>query len=172
MQHRDAADQGLGNLFVLSLSRVTQVDRDPDWVFRRLHDPETLLACVPGGSLTRVIDAERFEGRIVVGAGPFKLAYDGDGRITESDPAARTASLRLHGLDVRHKPCVRIRMSMAVHGHSCGSEVQMSFWVMVVDRTGLLNRGWVNPIANDLLDRTVRRIKQELEATTTGNRPA
>ena len=47
----------------------------------------------------------------------------------------------------------------------------MSFWVTVVDRTGLLNRGWVDPIANDLLDRTVRRIKQELEATT-GDRPA
>ena len=171
MQHRHAADQGLSNLFVLSLSRVTQVDRDPDWVFRRLHDPETLLACVPGGSLTRVIDAERFEGRIVVGVGPFKFGYDGDGRITESDPAARTASLRLHGLDVRHVPDVRIRMSMAVHGHSSGSEVQMSFWVTVVDRTGLLNRGWVDPIANDLLDRTVRRIKQELEATT-GDRPA
>ena len=158
-------------LFVLSLSRATLIDRDPDWVFRRLHDPETLLSCVPGGSLTKVIDAERFEGRIAFGAGPFKLAFDGEGRITESDPIARTASLRLHGFDVRHVPDVRMRMAMAVHGHSSGSEVQMSFWVTVVDRTGLLNRGWVDPIANDLLDRTVRRIKQELEATT-GGRPA
>src|SRR6266851_7826506 len=117
MQHRHAADQGLGNLFVLSLSRVTQVDRDPDWVFRRLHDPETLLACVPGGSLTRVIDAERFEGRIVIGAGPFKFAYYGDGRIVDSDPKGRTASLRLHGLPAPQMPCVQIRMSMAVRSH-------------------------------------------------------
>ena len=37
-------------VFILTLARMTQVDRAPDWVFRRLHDPETLLGCVPGGS--------------------------------------------------------------------------------------------------------------------------
>ena len=56
---------------VLNLSRTTQIDRDPDWVFSQLHDPETLLGCVPGGSLTRVIDAERFEARVVPLLGTF-----------------------------------------------------------------------------------------------------
>ena len=159
------ASSPYSKLFVLSLSRTTLVDRDPDWVFRRLHDPETLLSCVPGGSLTKVIDAERFEGRIGFGAGPFKFAFEGEGRITESDPKARTASLRLQGLAERRTPYVRIRMSMAVHRHLGGSELQMSFWVTVVDRAGLLSRGWVDPIATDLLDRTVHRIKRNLEAT-------
>ncbi len=153
-------------LFVLSLSRTIPVDRDPDWVFRRLLDPEMLLGCVPGGSLTRVIDAERFEGRIAIGAGPFQFACAGEGRITDSDPKARTAALRLCGLADGRMPYVRIRMSMAVHGTRSGSEVQMSFWVTIVDHTGLLSRGWVDPIASDLLDRTVRRIKRELEAAT------
>lgn len=154
----------------LNLSRVTRVDRDPDWVFRQLHDPETLLSCVPGGSLTKVIDAERFEGRIAIGAGPFKFAGDGNGRILDSDPKSRTASLQLHGLPAKHAPRVRIRMSMAVNGHPFGSEVRMSFRVTVVDRSGLLNPEWVDPIAKRLLDRTVNQIKQELEATT-GPRP-
>jgi len=172
MQHRDAAEQGLTRLFVISLSRMTHVDRDPDWVFCQLHDPETLLGCVPGGSLTRVIDARRFEARIVIGAGPFKFAWDGDGTITDSDPKTRTASLRLNGLALKPMPYVRIRMSMAVQGHPRGSEVQMSFWVTVVDRSGLLNRGWVDPIAADLLDRTVRQIKRQLEATPVAPGPA
>jgi len=143
---------------------MAQVERDPDWVFRQLHDPERLLGCVPGGSLTSVIDAERFEGRIVIGAGPFKFACRGDGRIIDSDPKARTASLKLHGLATKPLPRVRIRMSMAVLGHPRGSEVQMSFRVTVVDRSGLLNRRLVDPIASDLLDRTVRQIKRQLEA--------
>ena len=148
----------------LRLTRMAQVERDPDWVFRQLHDPEKLLGCVPGGSLTNVIDAERFEGRVVVGAGLFTFACRGDGRIIDSDPKARTASLNLHGLAARPLPQIRIRMSMAVHGHPRGSEVQMSFRVTVVDRSGLLNRSWVDPIATNLLDRTVRQIKQQLEA--------
>jgi carbon monoxide dehydrogenase subunit G len=157
---------------VLNLSRMTQIDRDPDWVFSQLHDPEKLLNCVPGGSLTRVIDAERFEARVVIAAGPFKLACNGDGRIVDSDPQARTASLRLDGLAVRHMPRVRVRMSMAVQeGHPHGSEVQMSFRLTVVDRSGLLNRGWVDLIASDLLEKTVHQIKTQLESTT-GRRPA
>lgn len=148
----------------LRLTRMAQVERDPDWVFRQLHDPEKLLGCVPGGSLTNVIDAERFEGRIVIGAGPFTFACRGDGRITDSDPKARTASLNLHGLAARPLPPIRVRMSMAVHGHPRGSLVQMSFRVTVADRSGLLNRRWVDPIASDLLDRTVRQIKRQLEA--------
>ena len=144
----------------ISFSRMTQVDRDPDWVFRRLHDPEMLLGCVPGGGLTKLIDSERFEGRSVIGAGPFHIACAGKGRITGSDPSARTASMRLQSHNVR------IRMSMAVHGTPTGSELQMSFCATVADRTGLLNRGWVDPIAGDLLDRTVDRIKRQLESTS------
>jgi carbon monoxide dehydrogenase subunit G len=180
MQPRHSADAGLSRLsafhalgtgsdrhqkvFVLSLSRMAQVNRDPDLVFRQLHDPEMLLGCVPGAGLTRVIDAERFEGRIVIGAGPFRFAYHGEGRIIDSDPKARTASLRLRGLAASHVPTVRVLMSMAVHGDPRGSLVHMSFWVSVLDRSGLLSRGWVDPIAYDLLDRTVRRIKRQLEA--------
>jgi carbon monoxide dehydrogenase subunit G len=147
------------SLLHLSLSRMTQVDCDPDWVFRRLHDPEMLLGCVPGGGLTKLIDSKRFEGRIVIGAGPLHFSCEGEGRITGSDPKARTASMRLQS------PNVRIRMSMAVHGTPHGSEVQMSFCATVADRTGLLNRGWVDPIAGDLLDRTVHQIKRQLEST-------
>ena len=147
------------SLMHLSFSRMTQVDRDPDWVFRRLHDPEMLLGCVPGGGLTKLIDSERFEGRIVIGAGPFHFACAGEGRITGSDPRARTASMKLQS------PCVRIWMSMAVHGTPRGSEVRMWFWATVADGTGVLNRGWVDPIAGDLLDRTVHRIKRQLEST-------
>ena len=156
---------------VLNLSRMTQIDRDPDWVFGQLHNPEKLLGCVPGGSLTKVIDAEHFKARVVIGAGPFKFACNGDGRIVDFDPMARTASLRLHGPAVRHMPSVRVRMSMAVHGHPRGSEVRMSFRVTVVDRSGFVNRGWVDLIATDLVEKTVHRIKAQLESTT-GTGPA
>ncbi len=182
MQRKDAADHGLRGLvigsdrhqrvFALNLSRITQVDRDPDWVFRELHDPAKLLGCVPGGSLTRVIDPERFTGCIEIGAGPFKFACCGHGRIIDSDPKARTASLKLHGLAVGLMPDVRIRMSMTVQGHPGGSEVRMAFLVTVVDRTGWLHQGWVDPIASDLLDRTVSRIKRQLEASPVATGPA
>ena len=148
---------------VLTLHGVTQVDRDPDWVFSELHDPRTLLSCVPGGRLTRLVGPRRFEARISVGAGPFKLTYSGTGRIVDSDPLLRTASMTLNSSATSNVPSIRIRMAMAVHPHVRGSEIQMSFRVVVSDQTGWLARPWIDPIAYELLDHTVRRVKHQLE---------
>jgi carbon monoxide dehydrogenase subunit G len=150
---------------VLTLTGVTHVDRDPDWVFSELHDPRTLLSCVPGASLTRLAGPRRFEARIAVGAGPFKFAYAGTGRIVSSDPRLRTAAMTLNGSAASHVPSIRVRMAMAVLPHLRGSEIQMSFRVVVSDQTGLLARSWIDPIACELLDHTVRRVKQQLECT-------
>jgi carbon monoxide dehydrogenase subunit G len=150
---------------VLTLQGATQVDRDPDWVFSELHDPRTLLSCVPGGSLTRLVGPGRFEAQIAFGAGPFKFTYSGTGRIVDSDPRSRIASMTLRGSATAAVPSIRIRMSMAVRQHPRGSEIQMSFRVLVLDQTGLLLRSWIDPIACELLDRTVRQVKQRLEDT-------
>jgi carbon monoxide dehydrogenase subunit G len=150
---------------VLTLNGVTQIDRDPDWVFGQLHDPRTLLSCVPGGSLTRQLGPRRFEARIAVGAGPFKFTYSGMGRIVDSDPRLRTAAMALTGEAALNVPSIRIRMAMAVRSHLRGSEIQMSFRVVVLDQMGWLARSWVDPIARELLHHTVRRVKQRLEDT-------
>jgi carbon monoxide dehydrogenase subunit G len=156
---------------LLRLHAVTRIEREPDWVFGELHEPEILLSCVPGGSLTRLVDPRTFEARIALAVGPFKFAYAGRGRIVASDPRSRTASLTLNANPVANVPTVRIRMEMAIDPCPRGSEVRMSFLVAVFDRRGLLTRGWVDPIACDLLDRTIRRLKQRLEETSLDGLP-
>jgi carbon monoxide dehydrogenase subunit G len=157
---------------VLNLKGSTQVDRDPDWVFGELHDPDTLLGCVPGCSLTRRLGPRKFEARFALGAGPFKLTYVGTGRIIDSDPESRTASMTLNTQPAWNLPHVRIRMGMAVRASSRGSDLQMSFRVVLSDTTGLLTRSWVDPIACELLDRTIRQVKQRLENTPPAPRPS
>jgi uncharacterized protein len=147
----------------LSLNSVTFVRRDPDSVFRELHDPETLLGCVPGATLTRLTGPGSFEARIAVGLGPFKAEYDGSGRIVASNPKARTASLELTGDPSANLASVRVRMAMWIAERTGGSEIHMTFDVAMSDRTRRLANGWLDPIAGDLLDRTTRRLKHQLE---------
>lgn len=149
----------------LALSASTFVTRDPDWVFCELHDPRTLVSCVPGAILTRLTGPHSFEARIPVGFGPIQSHFIGTGRITSSDPRRRTASLELIGDTVENLTPFRVHMSMAIAARNEGAEVRMSFDVLVSDRTGLLTSAWLDPIACDLLDRTTRRIKQQLEET-------
>jgi uncharacterized protein len=153
---------------VLTLTGVAHVHRNPDWVFRQLHDPENLIRCVPGGRLTRLIDRRTFEAQIDVGVGPFKLAFAGVGRIIASNARSRTASLTLSGVSPSGVPPLEMRMSMAVHGHRGGSQILMAFQVAIAPQGGFVGRAWIEPIARDMLERTIHQIEQQLEGGDPG----
>jgi carbon monoxide dehydrogenase subunit G len=153
---------------VFALTGVADIHRNPDWVFRRLHEPENLIRCVPGGRLTRLIDSRTFEAQIDVGIGPFKLGYTGVGRIVASDPRSRTARLTLSGISPSHVPPLKVSMSMAVHGHRGGSRILMAFQVAIADHGGFVGRAWIEPIARDMLERTIHQIKEQLEGSDPG----
>jgi len=146
---------------VLTRNAVLRVDRDADWVFRELHDPRALMSCVPGGRITKIIDARRFEARVVAGVGPFKIAYAGTGQIKDSDPGSRTASLSIAGGGIGMPPS-RVRMAMVVSSLDAGAVLYMSFR-MTIEKT-LLSRELVDFIVADLLGRTVQRMKVQLES--------
>jgi len=146
---------------VLSRNAVLRVDRDADWVFRELHDPRALMSCVPGGRITKILDPQRFEARVVAVVGPFKIAYAGTGQIKDSDPGSRTASLTIAGGGIGMPPS-RVRMAMVVSSLDAGAVLYMSFR-MTIEKT-LLSRELVDFIVADLLGRTVQRMKVQLES--------
>ncbi len=147
----------------LALSTVTFVRRDPDAVFRELHDLEMLVGCVPGATLTRLNDPNAFEARVAIGVGPLRAEYRGRGRITSSDPKTRTASLEVIADPSANLAVNCVRMAMAIAKRTSGSEIRMSFDVAISERAWLPSQAWIDPIACDLLDRTTRRLKQHLE---------
>ena len=147
----------------LALRATTFVHRDPDWVFGELHDPRTLVNCVPGATFTRLTGRDSFEARIAVGFGPIKSHFSGTGRITASDARRRTASLELISDPAAALASVRVQMDMAIAERNEGSEIHMTFDVAMSDQTRLVAQAWLDPIACDLIDRTSRRLKQHLE---------
>lgn len=148
---------------ILSLQGATEIHRDPDVVFRELHDPETLLACVPGAKLTNRVGTHAFEARMAFGVGPFKIAYNGFGSIVESDPVTRKATMLVSSRHAAAAPSVKMRATLAVDRTKSGCDVRMAFRVSVVDHDGSVNRAWLDPIVRDVLDRSIERIRQRLE---------
>ena len=147
----------------LELKAVVHLDRDPDEVFGELHDPETLLSCVPGARLTALYGPRKFRAQIVLGVGPFKLPYSATGRIVGSNPRSRTASMRLDGHPDAIMPEVRVRMAMAIEDDAPGCAVDMTFHVAVASKSAHFTHALVNPIACDLMEKTVHRLRQRFE---------
>jgi carbon monoxide dehydrogenase subunit G len=147
----------------LELKAVVHLDRDPDEVFGELHDPETLLSCVPGARLTTLYSRRKFRAQIVFGVGPFKLPYTATGTIVGSNPRSRTASIRVDGQHDAIMPEVRVRMAMAIEDDAPGCAIDMTFHVAVASRTRHVTHALVDPIACELMERTVHRLRQRLE---------
>ena len=147
----------------LELKTVVHLDRDPDEVFGELHDPETLLSCVPGARLTTLYGPRKFRAQIVLAVGPFKLPYSATGRIVGSNPRSRTASMRLDGHRDAIMPEVHVRMAMAIEDDEPGCAIDMTFHVAVASRSRHFSHALVNPIAYDLMEQTVHRLRQRLE---------
>ena len=147
----------------LALSATTFVRRDPDWTFAALHDPRTLVGCVPGATLTRLTGRRDFEARIAIGFGPLRSDFNGTGRIMSSDARRRTASIELVSHPAANLAPVRVRMSMAIAERNHGAEIRMTFHVVMSELSRLLTQAWFDPVACDLLDRSTRRLKQQLE---------
>lgn len=149
----------------LALSTTTFVARDPDWIFSELHDPRTLVNCVPGATLTRLTGPGSFKARIAIGIGPLQSHVNGSGRITASDARRRTASLEVRA-DPDSLAAFQIAMAMTITKRNEGADIRMTFDVLMPDQAALLTQAWLDPIACDLLDRTTRRLKQQLEETS------
>src|SRR4029077_5004097 len=111
--------------------------------------------------ITRIINARTFEASVVAGVGPFKITYAGVGHIKKSNPGTRTASLTIAGAGMGMPPS-RVRMSMVVWAVGPGARLDMSFRVAL--GCNLLSRELIDYMVGDLLDRTVQRIKVQLES--------
>jgi carbon monoxide dehydrogenase subunit G len=149
---------------LLRLRSALRIDRDPDVLFDRLHDPETLFGCVPGVSLTRVLDRQTVEARMVVGMGPFTVAYDGTARVVRSDQALRTTSIDLEGQsDIWGS--ARAHLKMTVKPVVCGSSLHTSVWLAMSGRTALWGRPILHRVADEVFARAGDRIRRRLEDT-------
>ena len=75
------------------------VDAPPSWLFGQLRDPGTVVACVPGAVLTRVLDAHRFEAQLLVRLGPLMVRYSGQGELIASTRGTHRILLSVRGTD-------------------------------------------------------------------------
>jgi carbon monoxide dehydrogenase subunit G len=66
--------------------------------WRVLSDVRRISTCIPGLELTRVVDNEAYEGRIVLVLGSANLNFGIVGWFEHIDPVARTARLKVHGI--------------------------------------------------------------------------
>lgn len=67
--------------------------------WRLLSDIPRVATCMPGASITQVIDASHFAGRVMVSIGPMRLQFAGELELVMIDASARKLVLMATGTD-------------------------------------------------------------------------
>src|SRR2546430_12711172 len=94
------------------------------WAY--LLDVPKIAHCVPGASLTNVIDDKTYEGRVEVKLGPIGVSYKGRITIQSMDESAHTVSVRAEGSETRGRGGASATMTAQLQPSEKGTSVIMT----------------------------------------------
>jgi hypothetical protein len=131
-------------------------------VWAYLSDPTKIVSCVPGASITEVLDEKNYKGGVTTKFGPVKASYAGDIEITEMD--SENYAMKLHGVGVDSKGKGSAEMTM--HGdlidQSGSTDVKFSMEISVVGKLAQFGSRLINDVSDQLLDQFVDSFQKKL----------
>jgi uncharacterized protein len=139
------------------------VPLDAAWAY--LLDVKRMAHCVPGASLTDVIDDRTYDGKVEVKLGPIAVGYKGRVAIEEIDEAAHTVRLKASGTESRGRGGASATVTARLEPSATGTSVVMDSDIAVTGLVAQFGRtGIMQEVAQRLAQRFASCIDQELKA--------
>ena len=148
----------------IELRQSFQVRAPIEAVWAFLLDPQNVVACMPGASLTQVIDDKSFVGAVKVKVGAVTAQYQGTITYTGIDAAARVVTMLAEGKERGGgtvKGTIVSQLSSIEGGAVTNVETSSSF-----DLTGKIvqvGRGMIEGISAQIIKMYVGNVRAMLE---------
>src|SRR5437879_5420440 len=113
------------------------------WAY--LLDVPKIAHCVPGASLTEVIDDKTYEGKVDVKLGPIGVSYKGRITIQNMDESAHTVSVRAEGSETRGRGGASATMTAQLQPTEKGTSVIMNTDLAVSGVAAQVGRPGIQP---------------------------
>jgi uncharacterized protein len=125
--------------------------------FDVLVEPANVVPCLPGARLIgdRQPDGT-YELEVAVKLGPMRFQYSGTARVTESDPAARRATLVGSARETRGQGSAETTVTMTVSPRDGQAQVQTSADIALSGRAAQMGHGLIETVAAELVGQMAR----------------
>ena len=143
-----------------------------DVVWKSLANPEEIVGCVPGASITEKVDDKNYKGQVVTKFGPIKAAYAGDIEIIELDEANHKMVLKGRGLDSKGKGSADMIMNGVLKEEGGKTQVNFSMDITIVGKLAQFGSRLINDVSDQLLNQFVKNFSAQLEAQGPAPAPA
>jgi carbon monoxide dehydrogenase subunit G len=140
-------------------------------VWQALIDPEKVVSCMPGATLSGV-EGESFNGQIKVKIGPVALLYKGTGTFVEKDEAARKVVLEANAKDSRGNGTAKatITMTLAEDGDKTTGTVLTD--LAVTGKPAQFGRGMLSDVGGKIIQQFSSCLSDKLSGPAPEPQPA
>ena len=146
------------------ITKEFEIAQPIDVVWKSLANPEEIVGCVPGASITEKIDDRNYKGQVVTKFGPIKASYAGDIEIKELDEANHKMVLKGRGLDSKGKGSADMIMNGILKEEGGKTHVSFSMDITIVGMLAQFGSRLINDVSDQLLNQFVKNFSDQLEA--------
>jgi hypothetical protein len=152
-----------------TITKTFHVDHSVEETWSMLTDPNRVVNCVPGASLTSQVDDNNYKGEVELKVGPVKTKYDGLITFTERDAATRKMSLKGVGTDSKGKGGAEMIMNGQLTERDGGTEVNVSMDVSITGMLAQFGSRLINDVTNQVFDQFVNNFRNQLAGKEVDN---
>jgi carbon monoxide dehydrogenase subunit G len=149
----------------MKIEQTVEVDAPLDRVWALVNDVPRVAPCMPGATLTKVVDERTYEGTVKVKLGPINLSYKGTVVLDQLDEAGHSAHMSANGRDVRGGGTAKATVDTRLEAIS-ETRTRMSVVtdLHLTGRVASFGRGAVQDVSAKLFGEFAQCLRQTLEA--------
>jgi uncharacterized protein len=153
-----------------SINKLFHVAQPVSEVWTNLTDPEKVVVCVPGASLTEKVDENNYKGGVELKFGPVKASYGGLITFMERDAATHQMILKGVGTDNRGKGGANMMMKGKLDEKDGGTDINVTMDVSVTGMLAQFGSRLINDVSNQVFDQFIANFKAQLEGKEFDNK--
>ena len=151
-----------------------EVPLPPRDAWRTLLDIRKVAPCVPGASLTEVVDDKTYKGKVGVRLGPVSLSFKGTVTFEEINEDSMSARASARGADEKGRGGADAKVQFALEPIDGGTRVKVSTTLNLSGSVAQYGRasGIINGVANQITNEFANNLKAQITADQAGAPPA
>jgi carbon monoxide dehydrogenase subunit G len=145
-----------------TITKHFHVDHSIDETWANLTDPNKVVVCVPGASLTSQVDENNYKGEVELKVGPVKSKYEGLVTFLERDAASKKMVLKGVGTDIKGKGGAEMNMTGQLTEKDGGTDVSVTMDINITGMLAQFGSRLISDVSNQVIDQFVSNFKHQL----------
>jgi hypothetical protein len=148
----------------MEFDNTFEVPLPPDQAWPVLMNIAGITPCMPGASLTEVVDEKTYKGNIAVRLGPVALTFAGTIVFEEIDNAGHTARVKANGNDAKGRGAAAATATFRLEPTDAGSRVLVHTDLSLSGAVAQYGRGvgMIQATATALMNQFANNLKKQI----------